>query len=262
MSSMAIESILAKQAFICDMDGVVYHGNRLLPGITEFVHWVKTNHKKLLFLTNSSERSPLTLQAKLSQLGVEVAVENFYTSALATAAFLQQHNPKASVFVIGEAGLFEAIHTAGLTLNDTDPDFVVMGSSRNYDYPKLEQACLLVARGAKLIGTNPDLADPAEYGMIPGAGALIAPVSLTTGVKPYYIGKPNPVMLQQALRRLGTRKAETALIGDRLDTDILAGIEAELETVLVFSGVAQPNDLKSFSYRPHHCLSGIGDLVP
>ncbi|MGB3614998.1 MAG: HAD-IIA family hydrolase, partial [Elainellaceae cyanobacterium] len=257
-----LKSLQDKKAFICDMDGVIYHGNRLLPGVIEFVDWLRREEKQFLFLTNSSERSPRELKEKLSRLGIEVSPENFYTSALATAAFLAQQKPGGSAFVIGEPGLTNALYDAGFSLNDTAPDYVIVGDTRSYSYEKLEQACFLVQKGAKLIGTNPDLTAPSEKGIIPATGALLAPIELTAQAKAYCVGKPNPLMMRNGLKRLGAKCEETAIIGDRMDTDIIAGIESEIETVLVFSGVTRPEDLPQFAYRPNYQLSGVGQLVP
>ena len=257
-----LEKLHGKKAFICDMDGVIYHGNKLLPGVPEFVNWLKTENKKFLFLTNSSERSPRELQEKLQRLGVEVAIENFYTSALATAAFLAQQTSGGSAFVIGEAGLINALYEAGFSMNDTSPDYVVIGETRSYSYEKLERATFLVLNGAKLIGTNPDLTSPSEKGIIPATGALIAPLELATNSKAYFIGKPNPLMMRNALKKLACSREETAIIGDRLDTDIIAGIESEIDTVLVLSGVTSMENLGRFAYRPGYILEGVGALVP
>ncbi|HHP7231601.1 MAG TPA: HAD-IIA family hydrolase [Xenococcaceae cyanobacterium] len=266
MSPLPQESDLArlrsKQAFICDMDGVIYHGNKLLPGVLEFVNWLKTENKKFLFLTNSSERSPRELREKLQRLGIEVAVENFYTSALATAAFLAQQTPGGSAFVIGEAGLINALYEAGFSMNDTSPDYVVMGETRSYSYEKLERATFLVLNGAKLIGTNPDLTGPSEKGIIPATGALISPLELATNSQAYFIGKPNPLIMRNALKKLACSREETAIIGDRMDTDIIAGIESEIDTVLVLSGVTNQENISRFAYQPGYVLDGVGTLVP
>lgn len=261
-SLVSMNELRGKQAFICDMDGVIYHGNRLLPGVEAFLDWLKASDKKFLFLTNSSERSPRELREKLKRLGVEVPEEHFYTSALATAAFLAQQCPGGSAFVIGEAGLTNALYDAGFSMNDTNPDYVVVGETRSYSFEKLEQAAQLVIKGAKLIGTNPDLTGPSEKGIVPATGALIAPLELTTGAKAYFVGKPNPLMMRHALKKLGCRREDTAIIGDRMDTDIIAGIESEIETALVLSGVTSQENLIHFAYRPHYILSGVGDLVP
>ena len=252
----------AKAAFICDMDGVIYHGNHLLPGAAEFVGWLKASGKRFLFLTNSSERSPRELRQKLARLGLDVGEEHFYTSALATAAFLSSQQPNCSAYVIGDAGVVNALYDAGVSMNDVSPDYVVIGESRSYSYEKIEKAIRLVLGGAKLIGTNPDLTGPTEHGLVPACGALMAPIELSTGSKAYFIGKPNPLIMRHALKQLGCRREETAIIGDRMDTDIIAGVESEIETVLVLTGVTQPADLPRFAYRPNHILNGIGDVVP
>lgn len=257
-----LDQLRAKSAFICDMDGVIYHGNRLLPGVPEFLEWLNVNEKKFIFLTNSSERSPRELKEKLNRLGVEASVENFYTSALATAAFLAQQHPNGSAFVIGEAGLINAIYDAGFSMNDTSPDYVVVGETRSYSYEKIERACFLVQQGAKLIGTNPDMTGPSEKGIVPATGSLIAPIELTTGSKAYFVGKPNPLIMRNALKKLGCRREDTAIIGDRMDTDIIAGVESEIETVLVLSGVTTLEQLQRFAYRPRYVLKGVGDIVP
>ena len=193
---------------------------------------------------------------------VELEEEQFYTSALATAAFLAQQGPGGSAFVIGEAGLTNALYDAGFSMNDINPDYVVVGETRTYSYERLARAVNLVLSGAKLIGTNPDLTGPTEHGIVPATGSLIAPIELATGSKAYFVGKPNPLMMRHALKRLSCSREETVIIGDRMDTDIIAGIEAEIETVLVLSGVTSREDLKRFAYRPGYILNGVGELVP
>jgi NagD protein len=256
-----IESIRRKSAFIIDMDGVVYHGNRLLPGTTEFLQWLRAQQKKFLFLTNSSQSTPRELGQKLARLGVSVETEHFYTSALATAAFLANQCPGGSAFVIGDAGLTNALYDVGFTLNDVNPDYVVVGESSGYDYAKLTRAVHLVLNGAKLIATNPDITGPTDKGLVPATGALIAPIELCTGSRAYAIGKPNPLIMRHALKKLGCQREEAAIIGDRMDTDIIAGIESEIETVLVLSGVTQEAHLRRFAYRPHHVLASIGAII-
>ncbi len=255
-----MDRLRQKKAFICDMDGVLYHGNRLLPGVSSFVQWLKTEEKKFLFLTNSSERSLRELQEKLARLGIEVPAGSFHTSALATAAFLAAQRPGGSAYVIGEAGLIHALYEAGFSMNDVDPDYVVVGETRSYSYEKIEHAINLVEQGARLIGTNPDLIDRSERGIAPATGALIAPIELATGRKGYIVGKPNPLMMRHALKRLGVPREETAVIGDRMDTDIIAGIHAEIETVLVLSGVTSREDLKKFAYQPHYVLESVAEI--
>ena len=186
---------------------------------------------------------------------------HFYTSALATASFLATQHPDGSAYVIGETGLTNALYEAGFSMNDINPDYVVVGETRSYSFEKLERAVNLVRAGAKLIGTNPDLTGPVEGGIVPATGALIAPIELATGSNAYFVGKPNPLMMRHALNRLGCRLEETAIIGDRMDTDIIAGIEADIETVLVLSGVTAKDDLQKFAYRPHYILTGVGDIL-
>jgi NagD protein len=248
------------KAFIIDMDGVLYHGNRLLQGAAEFVDWLKATGKRFVFLTNSSERSPAELSQKLERLGIVVDSEHFYTSALATAGFLSTQKPGGSAYVIGEPGLINALYDAGYTMNNVNPDYVVVGESRSYTLDAIEKAVRLVDRGARLIGTNPDLNGPGESGLVPACGALIAPVELATGRKAYFVGKPNPLMMRHALRRIGATREETAIIGDRMDTDIIAGIETEIETILVLSGVTKREELGLFAYGPHHILDGVFEI--
>ncbi|MGI6315957.1 MAG: HAD-IIA family hydrolase [Christensenellales bacterium] len=255
-----MEKLRAKKGFIIDMDGVVYHGNYLLPGALEFVTWLQENEKRYLFLTNSPERSPRELSMKLERMGMNVDESHFYTSALATAFFLQSQCPGGSVYAIGEPGLMNALYDAGFVMNDINPDYVVMGETRNYSYQHIEKAVRLVLAGAKLIGTNPDLTGPGETGIMPACRSLIAPIERATGLSAYYVGKPNPMMMRGGLRLLGTTREETAIVGDRMDTDIIAGIETDLDTCLVLSGVTSREDLRRFPYRPQYILPGVGDI--
>lgn len=255
-----MEKIKEKKGYIIDMDGVIYHGDRLLPGVREFVDWLYKENKKFLFLTNASGRSPKELQQKLFRMGLDVDESHFYTSALATAKFLSRQNPGCSAFVIGEPGLFNALHDAGITINDINPDYVVVGETSTYSYDKICKASHLVFGGAKLIGTNSDLTGPSENGIIPACRALIAPIELTTGRSAYYVGKPNPLMMRTGLNLLDVHSEETAMIGDRMDTDIIAGIESGLDTVLVLSGVTSREMMETYPYRPRLVLNGVGDI--
>jgi len=255
------EGLKEKTAFISDMDGVVYHGNNLLPGAAEFVRLLEERQLRYLFLTNSSERTPRELAEKLARLGVRVSPEHFYTSALATADFLSRQKPGCTVFAVGEAGLTNALYEKGITMNDVDPDYVVIGETRTYSFERVEKAVRLVLGGAKLIGTNPDLTGPAENGIVPATGALIAPIELATGKKAYFIGKPNPFMMRRAVKFLNAMSRETVIIGDRMDTDVIAGVEAEVDTVLVLSGVTKQEDISRFAYTPRYVMSGLAELV-
>lgn len=250
-----------KKGFICDMDGVIYHGNRLLPGVTEFVDWLYRENKPFLFLTNSSERSPRELQAKLARMGLDVSDEHFYTSALATARFLDRQAPRCSAYVIGAPGLFNALYEVGITINDIDPDYVIVGETSTYNYETIIKAVELIQKGARLIATNSDLTTPSERGIIPATRALVAPIELATGKTAYYIGKPNPLMMRTGLHKLGVHSADAVMIGDRMDTDVIAGMESGLDTVLVLSGCTTVSELESYSYRPHYVLDGVGSIV-
>jgi len=252
----------SKKAYLCDMDGVIYHGNRLLPGASEFVDWLKREGIPFLFLTNSSERSPRELSQKLSRLGIEVPEENFYTSALATAAFVSSQIPGGSAYVIGDAGLVKALYDVGYSMNEINPDYVIVGETRSYGYERITRAIQLVLRGARLVGTNPDLTGPSEEGIVPATRALIAPIELASGRSAYFVGKPNPLIMRNALRALGVKREEAVIVGDRMDTDIIAGIESEIETILVLSGVTSRDAIEQFPYRPNHVLDGVGDIVP
>lgn len=257
-----MKNLRNKKAFICDMDGVIYHGSKLLPGVSEFVEWLQKENKKFLFLTNSSARTLRELSQKLARMGLDVDESHFYTSARATAAFLASQKPGGSAYVIGDAGIINALYDEGYSINDSNPDYVVVCESANYDYARICHATKLVNEGAKLIGSNPDLTGPVEGGLIvPATGALLAPIELATGCKAYYVGKPNPLMMRHALKKLGCQREETAIVGDRMDTDIIAGVEAEITTVLVLSGVTQPEDIKRFAYRPDYVLNGVGDII-
>ena len=258
---LTVQDIHKKNGFIIDMDGVIYHGNKLLPGVKKFIQWLRDNNKKFVFLTNSSERTPKELKEKLSRLGIEVGTEVFYTSALATAMFLSNQKPKGSAFIIGEAGLINALYNVGYTMNNVDPDYVVMGESRSYSYEKIEQAVNLVIKGAKLIGANPDLTGPTENGIAPATKSLIAPIELSTGRSAYFVGKPNPLMMRNALKKIKCTREESIIIGDRMDTDMIAGIESEIDTCLVLSGITTMEIMETFAYQPHIVLEGVGDIV-
>ena len=255
-----LDFIRNKKAFIIDMDGVIYHGNKLLKGAVEFVEYLEKEGKAYLFLTNSSERSPVELSQKLERLGIMVKPEHFYTSALATASFLASQKKGGSVYVIGEPGLIQALYDAGFTMNNVNPDYVVVGEGRGYNLESLERAVHLVLGGARLIGTNPDLSGPAEHGIVPACGALVAPIELASEKKAYFVGKPNPLIMRHGLLRLGHCREETVIIGDRMDTDIVAGVESEIETVLVLSGVTRQNEIYAYPYQPRHVLEGIFEI--
>lgn len=250
-----------KTGFICDMDGVIYHGNQVLPGVAEFIQWLQDEKKEYLFLTNNSGYTPRELNQKLARMGLDVPEEHFYTSALATAAFLKEQAPGCSVFAIGETGLLNALYDAGITMNDVNPDYVVVGEGRAYSLDSLTKATNLVLGGAKLIGANSDVSGPIENGIAPACRALVAPIEMATGTRAYFCGKPNPLMMRTGLRLLNCHSADAVMVGDRMDTDVISGMESGMSTVLVLSGVSTMNTLKTFAYRPTVVLNGVGDIV-
>ena len=256
-----MKDIQNKAGFICDMDGVIYHGNKILDGVTEFMHWLTENNKKFVFLTNSPEKTPHELSMKLERMGLSVSADHFYTSAMATAEFLHTQAPGCTAYVIGEAALSKALYDQNIYMNDVNPDYVVIGETRTYGFEKLEKAIALVNRGAKLIGANPDTVGVTENGVMPATGSLVAPIEIATGKKAYFVGKPNPLMVRHGLRMLGCHSEDVAFIGDRMDTDIIAGIESNVDTVLVLTGVTAREDIGNFPYRPKYIADGVGDLV-
>jgi len=256
-----MKQILEKSGFICDMDGVIYHGNKILDGVADFVNWLMENDKKFVFLTNSPEKTPHELSMKLERMGLKVSADHFYTSAMATAEFLHTQKPDCTAYVIGEAALTKALYDHKIYMNDVNPDYVVVGETRSYSFEKIEKAIELVNKGAKLIGANPDITGPTERGVMPATGSLIAPIEIATGKKAYFVGKPNPLMLRHGLKMINCHSEEIAFIGDRMDTDIIAGIESNVDTVLVLTGVTSMEDIEKFPYRPKYVLNGVCDLA-
>lgn len=250
-----------KKGYICDMDGVIYHGDRLVEGAKGFVDWLKNQNKSYLFLTNSSAKSPKELKQKLARMGIDVGVEHFITSAQATASFLASQNPNVGVYIIGESGLINALHDAGFYIDQVNPMYVVVGESRTYNFEQIEAAVHLVLAGAKLIGTNSDLTGPSEKGIVPACRALVAPIEMATGRHAYFIGKPNPLMMRHAIKRIGCKLEDTLIIGDRMDTDIIAGIESDIETALVLSGITRREDLTMYPYQPNYILDRAADIM-
>ncbi|MDD3931438.1 MAG: HAD-IIA family hydrolase [Eubacteriales bacterium] len=256
-----MDIIRNKIGFICDMDGVIYHGKQILPGVKSFVEFLQKENKRFLFLTNSSERSPRELRLKLLNMGLDVEEEHFYTSALATADFIASQSPNSTAYVIGQSGLQNALYEVGVTFSDVDPEYVIVGETNNYGYDAIQKAVNLVLGGSKLIGTNPDISGPFEHGISPACKALVAPIEIVTGKNAYFIGKPNPLMMRTGVKILNCKREETVIIGDRMDTDIVAGIESEIDTVLVLSGVTDLDTINQFPYRPRYVLNGVGEII-
>jgi len=250
------------KSFIMDMDGVIFFGNKLIDGAKEFIIKLNKNGNKYLFLTNNSSQTPLDLSKKLSYLGIDVSPKRIFTAAVATAAFLNRQKKHGSAYVIGDAGLFNALHDIGYHITEFKPDYVVFGETRSFSFEMIEKACKFILEGARFIGTSPDITGPSDFGIVPAVGALTSPIEIATGKKPYFIGKPNPLMMRTALRRLGSHSENTVIIGDRMDTDIIAGIESGLETILVLSGVTTREEINDYPYLPDRVCDSIKDIWP
>lgn len=246
--------------YLMDMDGVLVRGAQLIPGADEFIQRLRDAGIPFLILTNNSSYTPRDLQVRLARAGLHVKEHEVFTSALATAQFLQRQRPGGSAFVIGESGLTTALHDAGYVLTDIQPDYVILGDTTMYSFQRLTLAVRLILEGARFIATNPDAVGPTENGIIPATGALAAMVAEATGVKPYFIGKPNPLMMRAALRRLGAHSETAVMIGDRMDTDIVAGTEAGMRTILVLSGVTRPEQVARFPYQPTAIVESVASI--
>ena len=244
-----------------DMDGVLVHEEHAIPGADRFLARLRELGRPFLVLTNNSIYTRRDLSARLRASGLDVPEEAIYTSALATASFLQSQRPDGSAFVVGEAGITTALHEAGYTLTERDPDYVVLGETRIYSFGRITQAIRLIDNGARFIATNPDPSGPSREGLLPATGAVAALISRATGVDPYFVGKPNPLMMRSALNEIDAHSETTAMIGDRMDTDIVAGLEAGLHTVLVLTGATAPEMADRFPYRASRVVDSIADLV-
>ena len=249
------------ESWLTDMDGVLVHENSPLPGAPELIHqWVESG-TPFLVLTNNSIFTPRDLAARLRASGLEVPEERIWTSALATAEFCKSQIPGGSAFVIGEAGLTTALHEAGFVMTETAPDFVVVGETRNYSFEAITKAIRLINDGARFIATNPDATGPSADGVLPATGAIAALITKATGKDPYVVGKPNPMMFRSAMNKIGAHSENTGMIGDRMDTDIVAGIEAGLHTILVLTGISDQAEIERYPFRPDEVLNGVHELV-
>ncbi len=249
------------ECWLTDMDGVLVHEGVALPGAKEFLQRLVDRERRFLVLTNNSIYTPRDLAARLARAGLTVPEEAIWTSALATADFLADQLPGGSAYVIGEAGLTTALHEAGYTLTDIDPDYVVLGETRTYSFEQITRAIRLVDAGARFLATNPDATGPSAEGPLPATGSVAALITRATGSAPYFVGKPNPMMFRSALNRIQAHSETTIMVGDRMDTDVVAGIEAGLETVLVLTGSTRREDIARFPYRPAHVLASIADVI-
>jgi NagD protein len=252
----------AIRSWLMDMDGVLVHEENAIPGAAEFVARLRERGTPFLVLTNNSIYTRRDLAARLRASGLEVPEESIWTSALATARFLEDQRPGGSAFVIGEAGLTTALHSSGYTLTERSPDYVVLGETRTYSFERLTLAIRLIDGGARFIATNPDPTGPSPDGPTPATGSVAALISRATGVQPYFVGKPNPLMMRSALNAIEAHSEHTAMIGDRMDTDVISGLEAGLETILVLTGVTTRAEAERFPFRASRIVDSVADLVP
>ena len=249
------------QSWLIDMDGVLVHEEHAIPGADRFVARLREVERPFLVLTNNSIYTPRDLSARLALSGLEVPEHAIWTSALATARFLDDQRPGGTAFVIGEAGLTTALHDAGYTVNERAPDYVVLGETRTYSFERIAHAIRLIARGPRFIATNPDATGPTPDGPLPATGSVAALISRATGVEPYFVGKPNPLMMRSALNAIEAHSETTAMVGDRMDTDVVSGLEAGMHTVLVLTGSTTREAAERFPYRPSRIVDSIADLV-
>jgi len=251
---------MGKKSYLIDMDGVLVAGKKIIPGADEFINKLKAKNKKFLVLTNNSIYTPVDLAHRLQVAGLEVDKSQIYTSAMATARFMKSQKETGNAFVIGESGLNVAIHEAGFILTTEKPDFVVLGETFDYNFHQVTKAVRLILEGARFIATNPDPVGPAESGVVPACGAMAALIEKACGKSPFYCGKPNPFMIRSALNYLGVHSRDTAIIGDRMDTDVLSGIQSGMETILVLSGVTTLKMIDDYPYHPTQVVKSVAEI--
>lgn len=251
------------ECWLTDMDGVLVHEQHAIDGAAEFIAALQKYQRRFLVLTNNSIYTARDLQARLRASGIEIPEESIWTSALATAAFLaEQTGDEKTAYVIGEAGLTSALHDVGFVLTESDPEYVVLGETRTYSFEAITKAIQLIERGAKFIATNPDPTGPSPQGPLPATGSVAALMTRAIGIKPYYVGKPNPLMMRSALNRIDAHSETTVMIGDRMDTDVISGLEAGLRSILVMTGSTRPGEVERYPYRPTRICDSIADVVP
>jgi NagD protein len=249
------------ESWLSDMDGVLVHEGQPVPGAPEFIGRLTSSGRPFLVLTNNSIYTARDLRARLGRMGIDVPETAIWTSALATAQFLDDQRPGGTAFVIGEAGLTTALHDIGYVLSNQEPDYVVLGETRTYSFSAITTAIRLINGGARFIATNPDATGPSNEGALPACGSVAALISKATGVEPYFVGKPNPMMMRSALNTINAHSESTAMIGDRMDTDVLCGLEAGLETILVLTGISRREDIDRYPYRPSRIVESVAALL-
>ena len=249
------------ETWLTDMDGVLVHEEHAIPGAADFIAALKSSGHRYLVLTNNSIFTPRDLRARLLGSGIDVPEACIWTSALATAQFLAEQRPGGTAYVVGEAGLTTALHNVGYVMTDREPDYVVLGETRTYSFEAITRAIRLISSGARFIATNPDVSGPSQQGVLPATGAVAALIKAATGREPYFVGKPNPLMMRSALNRLEAHSETTVMVGDRMDTDVKAGLEAGLRSILVTSGSTRPDEVELFPYRPTFTADSVADLL-
>jgi NagD protein len=249
------------ESWLLDMDGVLVREGQAIPGAADFVARLRAADRRFLILTNNSIYTARDLHARLTRMGFDVPETAIWTSALATAQFLDDQRPRGTAFVLGEAGLTTALHNAGYVLTNFEPEYVVLGETREYSFSAITEAIRAIVNGARFICTNPDPTGPSAEGILPAVGSVAALITKATGAEPYYVGKPNPMMMRSALNTIGAHSETTAMVGDRMDTDVLCGLEAGLETILVLSGVSTREEIDRFPYRPSRVVDSVVDLI-
>jgi NagD protein len=249
------------KSWLTDMDGVLVHEGRALPGASALIKQWQDAGTPFLVLTNNSIYTPRDLSARLQATGLDVPEDRIWTSALATANFLKSQNPNGTAYVLGEAGMTTALHDIGYVMTDQKPDYVVLGETRNFNFESLTRAIRLINNGSRFIATNPDATGPSAAGVLPATGSVAALITKATGKEPYIVGKPNPMMFRSAMRKIGAHSESTGMIGDRMDTDVVAGIEAGLHTVLVLTGIADQTEIEKYPFRPNEILNSVADLL-
>jgi NagD protein len=248
--------------YLIDMDGVLVRGSTVIPGAKEFLQRLESCGCKYLILTNNPIFTPADLAHRLRMIGLEVTEDHIFTSALATAQFLKRQMPKGKAFVIGESGLTSPIHNIGYIITDLEPDYVVLGETYAYNFEMITRAIRLIVNGARFIATNPDVSGPAEAGIVPACGAMAALIEKASGVSPFFVGKPNPLMMRMALNSLDIHSEDTVMVGDRMDTDIIAGVTSGMETILVLTGVTHRDQIIHFPYQPNTVLDSVMGIDP
>jgi NagD protein len=246
--------------FIIDMDGVLITGKQLIPGADRFITRLEELGREYLLLTNNSLYTSRDLAHRLQSMGLEIPSRRIFTSAMATANFLHSQRPDGTAFVIGEAGLTQAIHEIGYVITDINPDYVVLGETGAYNYANITQAIRLIVAGARFIATNPDVSGPTEAGIVPGCGAMAALIENATGKAPFYVGKPNPFIMRAALNYLDVHSEDTVMVGDRMDTDVVAGVQSGMQTILVLSGITEREDVERYPYRPTWVVASVAEI--